>query len=310
MPRATAFLLAAGFGTRLRPLTLDRPKPLLPICGVPMLDHALELVRRHGHEHVLVNAHWLWEQVARWAVQRGVELQVEHPEILGTGGGLRAAAERLASRFVVVNGDILCDIDLDALIATVPDGGAAMALRADTELGQSAPVEQTPDGIVVRMRDFAGTPGVGVPGTHFTGVHAADRSFLECVPDGPQCIVRTAYKDLLPDGSVRGIVHDGVWFDIGTPQQYLSANLDVLDGKISPPVDVWAHGARTNTGAWVGSNAVVEGLVNRSVIGDNARVPADARLDRCVVWDGVTVPGGDYQDVVFHDRGLLQVAPA
>ena len=83
----TAFLLAAGFGTRLRPLTLVRPKPLLPVCGIPMLDYALAHVRKHGHEHVIVNAHYLWQQVAAWADLNDVTLQVELPIVLGTGGG-------------------------------------------------------------------------------------------------------------------------------------------------------------------------------------------------------------------------------
>ena len=307
-PPATAFLLAAGLGTRLRPLTLDRPKPLLPLCGVSMLDHALALCRRHGHEHVLVNAHWLWEQVAEWAVRRGVGLQVEQPEVLGTGGGLKAAAPRLAQRFVVVNGDILCDIDLGALLAAVPPGGSAMALRADPVLGARAPVDRDTDGVVVRMRDFAGAPGVGLSGTHFTGVHAADRDVLEQVPDGHQCIVRTAYKAVLPERKVRAVVHDGAWVDIGTPDQYLAANLAVLDGVLPAPADVWAEGTKGPGGSWIGSGARVEGTIRRCVVGAGATVPAQASLEDCVVWDGVSVPPGNHQRVVFHDSGRLQIA--
>ena len=107
----TAFLLAAGFGTRLRPLTLVRPKPLLPVCGIPMLDYALAHVRKHGHDQVIVNAHYLWQQVAAWADRDGVTLQVELPIVLGTGGGLRAASETLAERVVIVNADILSDVN-------------------------------------------------------------------------------------------------------------------------------------------------------------------------------------------------------
>ena len=113
----TAFLLAAGFGTRLRPLTLARPKPLLPVCGIPMLDFALAHVRDHGHTKVMVNAHYLWEQVAVWAERHGVTLQVELPIVLGTGGGLRAALDQLGDSVVIVNADILSDVDLTALVA-------------------------------------------------------------------------------------------------------------------------------------------------------------------------------------------------
>ena len=94
----SVFLLAAGFGTRLRPLTLHRPKPLLPLLGFPMVQYAVTWLREHGHERIIVNAHHLWEHVAEWSEKEGLGLQVELPDILGTGGGLRAAREQLESR--------------------------------------------------------------------------------------------------------------------------------------------------------------------------------------------------------------------
>jgi len=307
MSRATAFLLAAGFGSRLRPLTLARPKPLLPLCGLPMLDHVLAHVRQHGHTHVLVNAHHLWEQVAAWAEVNGVQLQVELPHILGTGGGLKAASDRLADRFVVVNGDILSDVDLTALLDAVPSGGAAMALRADPTLGARAPVEADEEGVVVRMREFAGTPGIGIEGTHFTGIHAADRDTLSDVPDGFGCIVRTAYTRRLPARVIRSILHDGRWIDIGTPADYLAANLAVLDGTLTTALPVWEHGTGTPGEVWVGSGATIEGTVRHSIIGARATVPAGASLTDCVVWDGATVPEGHHHKVVIFDNGILQV---
>ena len=307
MSHATAFLLAAGHGTRLRPLTLARPKPLLPLCGAPMLDHVLAHVRAHGHTEVVVNAHHLWEQVAAWAESRGVGLQVELPEVLGTGGGLKAAAERLATRFVVVNGDILSDIDLTALLAAVPDGGAAMALRADPHLSVRAPVDADTDGVVVRMRDFAGRPGVGVSGTHFTGIHAAHRGILDDVPDGFACIVRTAYTRRLDQRVVRAVQHTGRWVDIGTPADYLAANLDVLDGTLTTALPIWEQGVGAPGDRWVGPGAQVHGTIEHSIVGAGAVVPAGARLTDCVVWDSVTVPAGEHRGVVFFDDGVLPV---
>lgn len=304
---ATAFLLAAGHGTRLRPLTLDRPKPLLPMCGAPMLDHALAWVHHHGHTDVLVNAHHLWEQVAAWAESRGVGLQVELPNILGTGGGLKAARDRLAEAFVVVNGDILADVDLTALAAAVPPGGAAMALRADPVLGRRAPVEADEEGVVVRMREFAGRPGRGIEGTHFTGIHACSNALLERVPDGFACIVRSAYTEVLEDRVVRAVRHGGQWIDIGTPADYLAANLDLLRGRLGTHLDIWSRGERRADGSWQGPGAQVHGSVSHSVLGARCTVPAGARLVDCVVWDGVEVPPGSHQRVVFHDSGALQV---
>ncbi|MCA9495193.1 MAG: NTP transferase domain-containing protein, partial [Myxococcales bacterium] len=113
-----AFVLAAGLGTRLRPLTEHRPKPLVPVCGVPLLSWSLALCARHGLRDVVVNAHWLAEQVEAWSGEReGVRVTVvTEREILGTGGGLRNVADALAERFVVLNGDVLHAVDLGALL--------------------------------------------------------------------------------------------------------------------------------------------------------------------------------------------------
>ncbi len=307
---ATAFILAAGLGSRLRPLTLHRPKPLLPVCGVPMLDQALALCRQHGHTSVLVNAHHRWEQVAAWAEAQGVGLQVELPEILGTGGGLKAARDRLAERVVVVNADILCDLDLGALVAAVPPGGAALALGTDPTVAAEAPVRAEADGTVVRLRELCPPIGEGLPGTHFTGLHALDRAVLDRVPEGFGCIVRTAYIALLPERRLSSIRHAGLWVDIGTPAEYLRANLDLLDGRMAPPIDPWSRGSRGPGGSFLGAGARVAGSIDRCVIGAGAMVPAGSRLRRCVVWDGVVVPPGDWTDAIVYDGGqVLQVDP-
>ena len=211
--RATAFILAAGLGTRLRPLTLRTPKPLLPVAGRPMLDHVLEQARQYGHERVVVNAFWLPEQIVAWAADKpGVEVIVE-PVILGTGGGLLNAQDRLADRFVVLNGDILSDVDLGALWAV--DAPAVMALRRQ-ETARHTGVSF--DG--ARVRGISGVVGEGDPGMHFTGVHVLNREMLRRVPEGEQCVIRTLYKDAVPQGEVGGIVHGGRWVDIGTVGEY------------------------------------------------------------------------------------------
>lgn len=308
-PRHTAFILAAGLGSRLRPLTNHRPKPLLPVCGVPMLDQALALARQHGHEQVLVNAHHLWEQVAAWCETRGASLQVELPEILGTGGGLKAARSRLGERFVVLNADILTDIDLSALLEAVPSGGAAMVLGTDPAVSSRAPVLADSTGTLVKLRELVPEQPGGVPGTHFTGVHALDREVLALVPDGFACIVRSAYLDLVPARRVQTTRHTGLWVDIGTPAEYLRANLDVLAGVVHPPVDPWSRGTRGPGRCWVGPGSQVAGSVEDSVLGAQAVVPAGAHLRRCVVWDGVTVPEGTHEDCIVYDGGqVLKVA--
>jgi len=212
-----AFILAAGFGTRLRPLTNHRPKPLVPVCGIPMLTYALALCHRHGLREVVVNAHHLGEKLRQWeGLHEGVRvsLSIEEPEILGTAGGLKLVADRLAPTFVVVNGDVLTDVDLHTLRALVPPDGGAMALRprgADRYGVVAADATST----VVELVDVARATPVGEVDrtTHFTGVHALARSTLGLVPEGYACVVRTVYQALVPGRSVRALHHDGLWLD-------------------------------------------------------------------------------------------------
>jgi mannose-1-phosphate guanylyltransferase len=302
-----AFLLAAGLGTRLRPLTDLHPKPLLEVGGLTLLDRCLALLAVHGvapHE-VLVNAHHLWEQVAAWAEARGVGLQVELPEVLGTGGALRAARDRLAPEVVVLNGDILCDVDLGALLAALPADGAALALREDPRLGAAAPVEADAAGVVTRMRDFAGAPGPGRPGTHFTGVYAISRSVIDRVPPGAACILRSAVAEILPTRRVRAVLHRGLWEDIGAPAQLLDAQLLAarspggLPGGVGPGYRGLPYDVLLGPGAHVAEGARLRGCV----IGAGAQVAAGASLDGCAVWPGVRVGVGAWR------RSLLWGAP-
>ena len=353
---APAFLLAAGFGTRLRPLTLHRPKPLVPFMGRPLLDQAIALLLAHGIQDVVVNAHYLADAVEDWAAQHnashhkashhkashhGAEARVrlivsrEEPDILGTGGGLRKVMDQLADPFVVVNGDILCDVDLGALLAATPEGGAAMALRTLRD-GEAYGVVQHDGARVVDLVGLAAAAPQGPVdrGTHFTGVHAMSRAALSLVPpEGEACVVRTAYIALVPDRQVAALKHRGLWVDLGDPAAYLKAHLLALEGAITPAQDNWplaglavdAGGVSYGSPAlidqhpdselrhpvWLGQGARIEpGAVvgPRVVVGDGAVIEAGVRLEDAVVWDGVTVPSGtSLLGGVVHDGGVLSI---
>ncbi|MCB9663949.1 MAG: NTP transferase domain-containing protein [Alphaproteobacteria bacterium] len=330
---ATAFVLAAGLGTRLAPLTQHRPKALVPVCGIPMLGWALAACARHGHREVVVNAFHLADQVTPWAGEReGVQVHVvvERPEILGTGGGLRAARHLLDERVVVLNVDVLHDVDLGALLAAVRPGGAAMALRPDAhDADRYGHVSADATDTVVRLVDLASTAPAGVQrdDTHFTGLHALDRSTLALVHEGPACIVRTVYRTLVPQRRVRALRHPGTWLDVGDPAAYLAANLAVLTTRVGLPLDplpraAWAVTARGDHGrppagvtvdgtAWVGPDAELGAGVRLrdTVVGAGARVAPGADLCRCVVWDGAVVPPGPARDTVFLGRTSYAVHP-
>ena len=148
-----------------------------------------------------------------------------------------------------------------------------------------------------------------MPGTHFTGVHAMSRAVLDRIPDGFQCVVRTAYIELVPEGLVCAVPHSGSWVDVGTPEAYLQANLAVLDGAVPVPLDPWEYGDRADGVVFVGRGARVEGTVRHSVVGGGAVIPTDARLSDCVVWDGVEVPAGDFHRCIFYDEGGILRLP-
>ncbi len=323
-------MLAAGLGTRLRPLTNHRPKPLVPVCGVPLLAWSLAACARHGLTRVVVNAHWLADQVEAWAGAREgvwVEVSTELPEVLGTGGGLRKVADQLASPVVILNGDVLQDVDLSALRAAVPPDGAAMALRRHPEdAARYGVVAADREGIVTRLSSVARVEPVGEEDatTHFTGVHAMSAGALARIPAvGFSDVVRTAYKALVPERKVAAVPGGRVWLDAGDPAAYLDANLQVLSGALGTlaldplPRAAWArNGAGRTVGdapptdgpAWVGRGAELGAGVQLrdAVVGEGARVREGVRLTRVVVWDGCAV-GEDLTDAIVLPDGVVSV---
>jgi len=317
---AQAFILAAGFGTRLRPLTEHRPKPAVPVLGTPMLHYALASAQQAGFDDVVVNAHYLAEQIEALASWPGMSVHVQvEPAILGTGGALRAAAGRVDQVFCVLNGDILHDIDLRRLLNAVPADGAALALRHGP-VDRYGRVCADSSGRLVELAGLGSYPG-GVPAdrdTHFSGIHALDRSVLERLPAGFACIVRQAYAQMVPEGLLRGVVQDGLWLDVGNPQVYLDANLALLRDPSGLSVDPaktaelfgdgpWAGGV-VKQRSWIG-RARLDGVeVSSSVVGHGATIAPGSTLSECIVWDGASVPKGDHHRVIFHDGGALAVS--
>jgi NDP-sugar pyrophosphorylase family protein len=294
-----------------------------------MLDYALALARLHGAEEVVVNAHYLPEQIQDWAKEQHqpVHVNVESPDILGTGGGLKAVQSLLDERFVVVNGDILCDVDLSALMADLDDADASMALRTLAEGEGYGSVATDPDAVVVDLVGLATAEPTGDVDTsrHFTGVHGLSRQALDRVPDGFACIIRTAYCELVPERRVRGIAHDGTWFDVGTPQAYLQANLMAVRGELPLPLDphtrayLWLgagstmerHGATLIGPLWLGQDVTLgEGAVLGPdvVLGDGAVIGAGVTLTQSVVWDGAELAAGaSLKHAIVYDGGTLEL---
>lgn len=227
-----AMVLAAGLGTRLRPLTHETPKPLLPVGGRPILFHVLERLKEAGVEEVVINLHHQGAKIRKALGEAaGLGLRIrysEEPVLLGTGGGIKKA-EPLLGRdpFYIVNGDVLSDVDLKGLASAHRSRRAAatLVLRADPESERYGALTMGPDGRIVDILDrIRGEKGGALPGERrlmFTGIHVADGELLDALPPGRPASVIDAYVEMIrKGGGLFGVVHEGAWEDVGTPERY------------------------------------------------------------------------------------------
>jgi mannose-1-phosphate guanylyltransferase len=313
-----AMILAAGLGTRMRPLSNLRAKPALPVRGRPVISLLLEFLARQGFRDVMVNLHHLGDSIrTAIAADRPSEVAIhwsEEPEPLGTGGGIRRASEFLCGdeACVVLAGDMLIDLPLaDAFDRHVASGRhATLLLREDSRGGNFGTIGVDAKGHLSRISE---TPLGGEDERArglFTGVRLFSRGMLDNWPRQADGAVRNVFEDLR-DWMIPGIVSRGehvgaeivdadstVWEPIGTPAEYLQANL-------SPP-DLPTLGGSAEV--WAGEIDLL-GPNSDAVVSRKAIVADDAVLERCVVWDGERIPpglrlrDGVYAGGVFHACG-------
>jgi mannose-1-phosphate guanylyltransferase len=324
-----ALVLAGGEGTRLRPLTSTVPKPVVPLVDRPFIAFMLDWLRGHGVDDVVMSCGHLADGVRRVLGDGsafGVRLRyVEEPEPLGTGGALKHAEALLDERFLMLNGDVLTDIDVSAQLAF----HEAMGARGTLGL---YPVEDPSAYGLVRLdgsgavTEFVEKPAPDQIDTHniSAGVYVLERSVLELLAPGqPASIEREVFPELVGDG-LYGHVSSGYWMDIGTPERYLQATFDILEGNVAtevsarmgasfvcvedgvesagrviPPALV-ERGCRIGDGARVGAEVVLESgvsvgagtTIERSVVLRDAAVGAGCTLRGCIVGPGVSI--GDH----------------
>jgi mannose-1-phosphate guanylyltransferase len=299
-----AMILAAGLGVRLRPLTLLRAKPALPVLNRPLLHWTLERLAAAGVEDVIVNLHHLPQTVVA-AVGDGSAFGVRvtysrERTILGTGGGPRRVRRLLGDGPVLmVNGDVVFDVDLGRLFERHRASGAraTLLLRPNPDPQRYGPVVTGRDG---RIRSLVGRPR-RARGTVslFTGIHVLDPALLEGLPPGASDSVRDLYVPLVAAGEPPfGVRLRGAWYDLGDPKAYLRSQLAMLAsgfGGVAPGSlvhhearlgrDVHLERAIVGPGAIVADGARVVG----SVLWGGARVGARARLRSCIVAEGAEV---------------------
>lgn len=305
-----AIVLVGGEGTRLRPLTETVPKPALTLVDRPFLAYMIEWLAGHGVTEVVLACGFLpdvlREALAGEEERAGVEIRyVAEPQPLGTAGAIRFAADELGQelddRFLALNGDVLTDLDLSALLRAHEErqATATIGLHPVDDSSAYGLVHSGPAGEVL---EFLEKTGERVPGEINAGMYALERSVLDLIPPGQNVsIEREIFPRLVGEG-LHGFSLDGYWMDIGTPRRYLQASWDILEGKVETRVEPTSPGVLIAPDAEVSSAAKVG---PRAVIGPGSRVASGAEvresvlLDRCVVAgdalvaDSILAPGAE-----------------
>jgi NDP-sugar pyrophosphorylase family protein len=293
-----AMILAAGFGTRLFPLTIDRTKPAIPFLGKPLVGYVAEYIAGFGINDIIVNLHHQPDSVIA-ALGDGsdfgvkITYTVEQPDILGTAGALEYAREHLQDApFLIVNGKIITDIDISAAIETHKRSGAlaTMVLKPNIKREKFTIVE-TDDGYITRFGPHAAPVGeeelrdteheIATP-LMFTGIHILEPRVLDMIKP-------RVYSDIVPDVYIPALrrgekiaahISDGNWYELSTIPRYLDISLAMMGSG-----DV--H---------FGRNCVLEGLASLkdSVLWDNVTIGQGATLYRVIVADGVRIAPGEH----------------
>lgn len=276
-------ILSAGLGTRLRPLTIVRAKPAIPVGGEPMIRRIARWLAGGGVTEIVINLHHLPETIAS-AIGDGSDLAVrvryswEQPAILGAAGGPRHALPIVgADEFLLINGDVLTDVDLGALAGAHRASGArvTLALVPNRQPQRYGGVRLAPDGRVV---GFA-RRGQSADTYLFVGPQVVQAGVFHQVPPGqPAKSIGGVYDRLIEQepGAVRGFVSDALFWDVGTVPDYWSTSWSFINNGAG------AYGRRVRIDPTA--------RITRSILWDDIEVSRDAVLDECLVTDGVRVP--------------------
>jgi mannose-1-phosphate guanylyltransferase len=297
-------ILAAGLGTRLRPLSLEIPKPVIPVLGQPLCGHPMAFLREHGAESFLLNLHHGQETVRKkvtaWAADRFPVEFTHEPEVLGTGGGIGNAREHLrGDTFMTANSDAVARFPLgDALARHQKNGALATLVLFPDRWKRYTPVRVREDG---RIAGFGSAAPAGAFEGFYTGYLIAEQEMLDRIPRGrPSCIVRDTFIPLIATGApIFAFLTEGSFLEFGTPEDYLRGTLALLaEREAGKGPSFFAH-PRASIGkdAIVGPGAVVE---------EGASVGAGATVRRAILWPGAVVPPGALvENGILTPRGFV-----
>ena len=297
----SALVLGAGLGTRLKELTRNLPKPLLPVCNSPLITRAFSHLQGVGVNRFVVNTHWqahAYQKAFPSAEWEGFPLLFshEHPEVLETAGGMKQAEALLAPHgpFWVYNGDILTDFPLEQAWAEhcAAQNEVTLVLRS-----KDGPLQVSLDGASGRVVDLGRRlhPDLA-PEFLFTGVYLVEPEFLRRIPAGVKLGVVPVFLDMIREGARLGgvVIDDGEWWDLGTRDQIFAVHQALAQRGGSP---------------WIATDAGLDSdveIIGATAIGSGARIGKGSRLEDCVVWAGAVVePNSELRRCIVTGNTLV-----
>jgi mannose-1-phosphate guanylyltransferase/phosphomannomutase len=297
-----AVIMAGGFGTRLHPLSINVPKPMVSLCNRPIMLHIVDLLKKHGITELVILLYFQPETIKKFfgdGSEYGVQITYVTPlEDLGTAGAVKAAARHLDERFMIISGDLLTDFDLGAAIAfhAEKQAQATLTLTPVADPLQFGVVITNPEGQITK---FLEKPDWGevFSDTINTGIYILEPKVLELIPAGEN---RDWSKDIFPlmlerKDPLYGCTLKGYWQDIGNTDAYLETSKDILYGKVS--VNIEERPVPRHKGLYLGAEAVanpdsltmLEGTV---ILGDNTRLIGMPKLKNCVIGRNCVIEEG------------------
>jgi NDP-sugar pyrophosphorylase family protein len=293
------FVLGAGLGKRLRPLTEVRPKPLVPVCNRPLITYAFDHLLAHGFNRFIVNTHWLADEYAREfpeGAYRGRPIVFRHePEILETAGGIKNVEDLIQSDdLLVYNGDILTDLPLAPALKAHREAQneVTMILRS-----KDGPLQVSFDRPSGRVTDIGNRLGAVQPEQFlFTGLYVVSRAFLARIPAGEKIGVVPVFLQMIQETARLGgvVIDEGHWWDLGEREQYLAVHRYFDEDPARPGAPWLAHDAD------LAGDVALSGAC---AVGARAQIGAGVQLADSIVWPGAIVrAGANLRDCIVTGR--------
>ncbi|MFC1510825.1 sugar phosphate nucleotidyltransferase [Candidatus Margulisiibacteriota bacterium] len=315
-----ALIMAAGYGTRMEPLTLAVPKPMVPIVNLPTMHHNIELLKRYGFREITANIHYYPEQIQNYfgdGFELGVDLSYSYEEeLLGTAGGVRRMAVEIAEvkeTFLVLSSDALTDINLKRIVAYHKKKKALMtiALAKVEDVSQFGVVIQDSDGKITGFQEKP-DPSEAKSNLANTGVYVIEPEILKMIPEGFFDFGKQLFPRLVEEGAALfGYPMVEYWSDVGGLDKYIQSNHDAVKGV----VQINIPGKKVSRSTWIGEredidkSARFEGAV---VIGDSCHIGRNVYIkdsvigDKCIIEDGAIVTGSVvWSDVIIGSEAQI-----